>query len=174
MRQTHRLVQLARSSCPGPSDSSASSSLAHFVLAWAIERGSRPLRRAERAGHASKSATLASRSWAAACRSATSSVANPQSPLRNLVEADHCDLEVEPDALLHKQTVVRYGTVTGLRFGTPATTSGALPGVESPPPNPRSTAGSTKPRPKPAHDWLDRLNKKLRPRSRRRSSNRSA
>lgn len=53
-------------------------------------------------------------------------IANPESPLRNLVVADRCDLQLEPAASLHKQTVIRYGTVEGLRVGTPRETSGTL------------------------------------------------
>jgi uncharacterized protein (TIGR03545 family) len=84
-------------------------------------------------------------------------VANPESPLRNLIEAERCDLELEPAALLHKRTIIRDGAVTGIRFGTPRDTSGALPGVEH--------AADESPAlwldeaaTKTVQEWLERLN----------------
>jgi uncharacterized protein (TIGR03545 family) len=56
-------------------------------------------------------------------------VANPRSPLRNLVEADLCELTLEAGSLLHKQVVIDQGTIAGLRFGTARESSGALPGA---------------------------------------------
>ncbi|HEY4234717.1 MAG TPA: TIGR03545 family protein [Lacipirellulaceae bacterium] len=58
-------------------------------------------------------------------------VANPSAPMRNLVEADRCELDLDAGALLHKQAVVDHGALTGLRFGTPRETSGALAGAEA-------------------------------------------
>jgi uncharacterized protein (TIGR03545 family) len=47
--------------------------------------------------------------------------------MRNLIEADRCELDLDAGALLHKQAVVKHGALTGLRFGTPRDSSGALP-----------------------------------------------
>jgi uncharacterized protein (TIGR03545 family) len=87
-------------------------------------------------------------------------VANPLSPLRNLVEADHCVFQLDPAELLHKRAVVRYGAITGLRFGTTRETSGALPDVEA--------SGDTmidgwldETATKQAQDWLDRLHQRF-------------
>ena len=54
-------------------------------------------------------------------------VANPRAPMRNLVTADRCELDLDAGALLHKQAVVNHGALTGLRFGTPRDASGAVP-----------------------------------------------
>lgn len=54
-------------------------------------------------------------------------IANPRSPLQNLVEADACELSFDRNALLHKRTVVRDGKIRGLAFGTSRRDSGELP-----------------------------------------------
>ena len=87
-------------------------------------------------------------------------VANPQSPLRNLVQADRCDFQLEAGSLLHQQTVVRRGAVTGLRFGTPRDSSGALDGAEPESDSPLVgwlDAAAIK----AAQDWLDRLHERF-------------
>jgi len=53
-------------------------------------------------------------------------VANPNSPLKNWLQADLARFEIDTAALLHKRLVVRDGTLHGLQFDTPRTTSGAL------------------------------------------------
>jgi uncharacterized protein (TIGR03545 family) len=62
-------------------------------------------------------------------------VANARAPMRNLIEADRCELVLDTSGLLHKQAVVDHGMLSGLRFGTSRETSGALPdagpGIES-------------------------------------------
>jgi len=54
-------------------------------------------------------------------------VANPQSPMKNLLQADLARFEIDTAALLHRRLVVQDGTIQGLQFDTPRTTSGALP-----------------------------------------------
>lgn len=53
-------------------------------------------------------------------------VANPQRPMRNLVDAAHLRLCVDAAQLLRKRVVVRDGLVAGLQFDSQRTTSGAL------------------------------------------------
>ncbi len=53
-------------------------------------------------------------------------VANPKSPMKNLVEADEVTLAFDPEALLQRKYVVREGRVSGLRFGTDRDSSGEL------------------------------------------------
>lgn len=53
-------------------------------------------------------------------------VANPQSLMRNLAEAERTELLVDMNALLHKRLVVRSGEVTGLKFDTERSESGEL------------------------------------------------
>jgi uncharacterized protein (TIGR03545 family) len=53
-------------------------------------------------------------------------VADPSSPMKNLFEAARVDLAMERDPLLRKRWVVQEGRISGLKFGTPRTTSGAL------------------------------------------------
>lgn len=99
---------------------------AHFVIAWAIERelvesGQRRVGARVEVGE--------TRVTLVGGRVSLSDihVANPLAPLRNLVEAEHCVVQLEAAALLRKQAVVRYGAVTGIRFGTERESSGALP-----------------------------------------------
>jgi len=53
-------------------------------------------------------------------------VANPESPMTNLVEADALLLDFDSDSLLRKQAVVTHGAVRGLRFGASRVASGEL------------------------------------------------
>jgi|GEM_PF-891845 len=53
-------------------------------------------------------------------------IANPHSPLRNLLQADRGRLQIDTRALLAKRLVIRDGTLRGLRWDTPRATSGAL------------------------------------------------
>lgn len=62
--------------------------------------------------------------------------ADPRQPLQNLVEADRCELNFAAEALFRKQALVERGTITGLRFGTPRDTSGALVDASPGPPRP--------------------------------------
>ena len=75
-------------------------------------------------------------------------VANPRAPLRNLVEADCCNLEFAPGSLLHRRVVIDRGTISGLRFGTSRESSGALDGAQ-----PSETA--------PPVGWLDEQSTEL-------------
>jgi uncharacterized protein (TIGR03545 family) len=52
---------------------------------------------------------------------------NPSKPLRNLVEAESLDLQLDAGALLRKRFVVRDGWARGLKFDSTRTASGALP-----------------------------------------------
>jgi len=133
--------------------------LAHVVIAWAIESkavrsGQRSVGARVEVGDTRVSLVGSSVSLRHVC------VANPQSPLSNLVEADRCDLQFEPAALLHKRTIIRDGAVTGIRFGTSRDTNGALPGCEFA--IDESLAGwLDEAATKTAQEWLDRLNKKF-------------
>lgn len=53
-------------------------------------------------------------------------VADPKSPMQNLVEADSIELDFESAALLRRSATADRGAIHGLRFGTPRTTSGEL------------------------------------------------
>lgn len=59
-------------------------------------------------------------------------IANPNSPLKNLMEASEMQLVVDVPALLHRQLVVHDGAITGLKFSGQRATSGALPDSEKP------------------------------------------
>ena len=133
--------------------------VAHFVLVWAIERevvqsGERRVAARVEVGD-TRINLLGSR---VSLRNIH--VANPQSPLRNLFEADRCDVQLDAASLLRKQAVVRYGAITGLRFGTPRDTSGALSGVDV------ATDSALdgwldEAATKEAQDWLDRLHQRF-------------
>jgi uncharacterized protein (TIGR03545 family) len=87
-------------------------------------------------------------------------VANPRAPMRNLVEADRCELDLEAGALLHKRAVVDHGTVTGLRFGTRRETSGTLPEAEANAESKLSTWLDDKAI-NAAREWLDNLHSRF-------------
>src|SRR5690606_26960191 len=53
-------------------------------------------------------------------------VANPKSPMKNLVEADRLDIDFSTTALLRKKLVAEYGILSGLAFATDREVSGAL------------------------------------------------
>lgn len=50
-------------------------------------------------------------------------VANPERPSKSYLEADRCELNFSPAAMLHKQAVVEKGRISGLRFGAGAETA---------------------------------------------------
>ncbi len=52
--------------------------------------------------------------------------ANPNSPMRNLLEAEEIVADVRVGAMLRKKVIVEQVSVRGVRFGTQRTTSGAL------------------------------------------------
>jgi uncharacterized protein (TIGR03545 family) len=87
-------------------------------------------------------------------------VANARAPMRNLVEADRCELNMEARALLHKQAIVDHATLTGLRFGTPRNTSGALPDTE-PSEQSRPTGWLDDKAKDVAKQWLENLHGRL-------------
>jgi len=64
-------------------------------------------------------------------------VADPGSPMENLFEARQVKLGLEGSSLLRRKLIVRDGVVSGIRLGTPRTTSGAL---EKRPRDPRPTS----------------------------------
>jgi uncharacterized protein (TIGR03545 family) len=86
-------------------------------------------------------------------------VANPQAPLRNLVEIDFCDLHFDADALLRKQAVIDRGALTGIRFGTSRKVSGLLPNSAD---DAAETVGWFDEKSAAAAEaWLDRLHEKF-------------
>ncbi|MCO6042777.1 TIGR03545 family protein [Aeoliella sp. ICT_H6.2] len=58
-------------------------------------------------------------------------VANPRSPMNNLVVAERIEIDFDSTALLRKKLIADYGVISGLDFGTQREISGALP--EAPP-----------------------------------------
>ncbi len=54
------------------------------------------------------------------------SAANPQKPMRNLLEADDLHLVVDPRQLLRNRVVVHEGIIRGVQFDSPRSDSGAL------------------------------------------------
>lgn len=128
---------------------------AHFVLAWAIQR------EVIRSGESRVGARVevgSTRVDLAGGRIALSQihVANPQSPLRNLVEAERCALQLERSALLQKRAIVQFGSVTGLRFCTSREATGALPGVDVQA-NPAIEGWLDETAIEQAQKWLDQL-----------------
>ncbi|NOY42576.1 MAG: TIGR03545 family protein [Planctomycetes bacterium] len=89
-------------------------------------------------------------------------IANPSSPLRNLLQTEEAKLQIDINALLHKRFVVNDGTVKGIEFDTDRTTSGKLaetpddanegPSVFDPWLNSAGQFGE---------QWLDQLNGRL-------------
>lgn len=57
--------------------------------------------------------------------------ADPREPMRNLVETDVVELDIDADGLLRRTLVVERGVVRGLRFGGDRETSGVLETSES-------------------------------------------
>ncbi len=53
-------------------------------------------------------------------------IADPRDPMKNLIQADHVTLDLDPQAILHRRWVAEHGTATQVRFGAPRTRSGAL------------------------------------------------
>jgi len=64
--------------------------------------------------------------WRGQLRMQEVRVANPASPMKNLLEARDVALAVEPEPLLRRKVIVREARVSGLRFNTERETSGAL------------------------------------------------
>jgi uncharacterized protein (TIGR03545 family) len=127
----------------------------HFLVAWAVQRevvGSGERRVGARVDVGSTRVNLVGSRLALG----GIQVANPQSPLRNLLEAERCVIQVDPAALLHKRVVVRNGAISGIRFGTERETSGELPSTD-----PAATLNFDdwldESANKQAQDWLDRL-----------------
>lgn len=87
--------------------------------------------------------------------------ANPQKPMRNLVESSDVRLQLDVKQLLRKRLVVRDGAIRGLAFDGPRAESGALPdappGAEGPSAlDPVVAAAQDK-----ALGWLDELVSRL-------------
>lgn len=128
---------------------------AHFVLAWAIQREviqTGESRVGARVEVGSTRVDLAD----GRILLRQIHVANPQSPLRNLIEAEQCALQLDRSALLQKQAIVQYGSVTGLRFGTQRAVTGVLPGVD-PQSNPAIEGWLDETSSEQAEHWLDQL-----------------
>jgi uncharacterized protein (TIGR03545 family) len=89
-------------------------------------------------------------------------IADPQRPFLNLVEADRCGLDFAAGPLLHKQTIIKRATVSGLRFGTPRDASGALSG-ELAHPVVQSIQWFHDQAPKRAQDWFEHLDRQYDP-----------
>jgi uncharacterized protein (TIGR03545 family) len=53
-------------------------------------------------------------------------IANPQSPMSNLLDAEHAELQLDMNALFHKRVVIKNGEISGIEFNTERTESGAL------------------------------------------------
>jgi len=53
-------------------------------------------------------------------------LANPNAPLRNLIQTGESRLHLDINALLHKRLVIHDGTISGLQFDTDRSTSGQL------------------------------------------------
>jgi uncharacterized protein (TIGR03545 family) len=128
---------------------------AHLVLAWAVEREV-VYRGEQRVGARVEVGDTRVNLLARRVALREIHVANPMAPLRNLVVADQCVFQLDSNAVLHKQAVVRYGVVTGLRFGTSRDESGALPGVDAVL-NPAIDGWLDESAAKEAQVWLDRL-----------------
>ncbi len=71
------------------------------------------------------------RPWQGAVRLTGLQVANPQAPMRNLLQADRISVDLLLEPLLTKKIVVQDLTVTGVRFDTPRKTSGAIEHADS-------------------------------------------
>ena len=54
-------------------------------------------------------------------------LASASQPMKNLLQADSMRFDLSASALLRKKLVIQDGSIRGLRFDTPRTTSGALP-----------------------------------------------
>lgn len=54
-------------------------------------------------------------------------VANPNSPMKNMVQAERIEIDFDSYALLRKKLIADYGIVSGMQFSTPRETSGELP-----------------------------------------------
>jgi len=127
----------------------------HYFLAWAIERevvrtGERRIGARVDVGD-TRIALIGGRISLSDIR-----VANPLVPLRNLIEAEHCVVQLESSALLRKRAFVRYGAISGIRFGTERETSGELPGKLA---NGDAPLGTwfDEAAAKQAQEWLDQL-----------------
>ena len=59
--------------------------------------------------------------------------ANPQKPMRNLVESSQIRLHVDGAQLLRKRVVIHDGEILGLTFDSPRTVSGELPAASTEP-----------------------------------------
>jgi uncharacterized protein (TIGR03545 family) len=71
-------------------------------------------------------ATLETSLWKGSVVLGGLQVANPQSPLRNLLEAERTEFSLDVNALLQKRVVVRNGEISGLAFDTERSESGEI------------------------------------------------
>ena len=54
------------------------------------------------------------------------SIADPRSPMKNLLQAEMAYVELDPQSLLRRQVVIEHGQTSQVVFGAPRTESGAL------------------------------------------------
>ncbi|QDT67843.1 hypothetical protein MalM25_07500 [Planctomycetes bacterium MalM25] len=91
-------------------------------------------------------------------------IADPKRPMQNLLEAERITLDFEADSLLRKRAIAEHGVVSGLRFGTPRETSGALDPAEESASGvaaPAWIGGADQAISEAAGRWLDGLEKQL-------------
>lgn len=95
------------------------------VLKWAVVTGGESA-----VGAKVEVAELQTSLWDGELKVSGLAIANPQSPMRNLLESSDSQLLVDVNALLHGRVVVTDGQVNGLQFDTDRETSGALAEAE--------------------------------------------
>jgi uncharacterized protein (TIGR03545 family) len=83
-------------------------------------------------------------------------VADPESPMQNLFQADSATFDVDTNQLLRRRLVMRQGRLSGVRLGTPRSESGALPNTDA-------TTGESAGQPvaELGRRWLDRASQEL-------------
>lgn len=90
-------------------------------------------------------------------------LASPSEPMTNLVEFNTFRFRMDGEALAHRKLVIDEGTLTGLKFGTARTESGALPNMPVPEPDleeetgPGMFDGLSDKAKQLGNDWLDEL-----------------
>jgi uncharacterized protein (TIGR03545 family) len=87
--------------------------------------------------------------------------ANPQKPMRNLLEAGEVRLEVDSAQLLRNRVVIHDGSITGLQFDSHRTTSGALQAASEEAAGPSARAPIVTAAQDKAFAWLDDLGGRL-------------
>lgn len=83
--------------------------------------------------------------------------ANPQKPMRNLLESSHMRLHVDGAQLLRKRLVIRDGEILGLTFDSEREVSGALPAASTEPAEPSALDPAITAAQETAMGWFDDL-----------------